>query len=455
MSMLFIITGSLAGLSILGFTVVSARERERRAALLALAGGTAFLVAWFGLGGLFPQWTFPAVVALFAAVTMTLLLLLYPMGENRLPGTDTISAERVDERDIMFARARLKDGTPQHETYYGTLRPELAETDAALRGMPDLGEPGGRFHNDKDAAYFESLFAYIERIHHLGDHPVPTRSTPLEISPEEATRRVKALARHLGALSVGIAPLRAHHVYSHVGRGQGSWGEPITLDHTHVIVFTVEMTPALIRNAPMMPAIAESATQYLRGTVIAATVAGYCSRLGYRARAHVDGNYRIMVPAAAVDAGLGEIGRLGLLITPTHGPRVRLAAVTTDLPLAADRPRPFGAQDFCRICRKCADCCPGRAIPHGDRQEVNGYLKWQCSQEDCYRYWRRAGTDCGLCIAVCPYSKPATFYHDLVRQACTANPLARQLAHRLDNVFYGRRPRHTDVPDWFEQPRGN
>ena len=33
-----------------------------------------------------------------------------------------------------------------------------------------------------------------------------------------------------------------------------------------------------------------------------------------------------LATAAAVDAGLGEIGRLGLLITPTHGPRVRLAA---------------------------------------------------------------------------------------------------------------------------------
>ena len=74
-----------------------------------------------------------------------------------------------------------------------------------------------------------------------------------------------------------------------------------------------------------MPAIAESATRYLQGTMIAATLAGYCSRLGYPARAHVDGNYRVLATAAAVDAGLGEIGRLGLLITPTHGPRVRLA----------------------------------------------------------------------------------------------------------------------------------
>jgi len=450
MSTLFIITGSLAGLFLIGFGLVSVREQERRAATLAFASGTAFLSLWFAFGLLLPQWTFPATVACLAAAAVTTLLLLYPMGENSMPGVDEGKACRLDEREIMFARARLQEGTPSFEEFYGSLRPDLAEVDRELRRMPKLGMPGGRFHKEKDSAYFQALFDYIEEIHHLGDIVTPRRAEPLEISAEEATRRVKAFARHLGALEVGITPLKDHHLYSHVGRGQGVWGDPVTLDHRFIIVFTVEMEQELIRNAPLMPAIAESANRYLRGTVIAASLAGYSSRLGYRARAHVDGNYRVVATAAAVDAGLGEIGRLGLLITPTHGPRVRLAAVTTDLPLVPDKPRPFGVQDFCRICLKCADCCPGRAIPHGDRREVRGLLKWQSSQEDCYRYWLRAGTDCGLCIAVCPYAKPATFFHDLVRHACTANPLARRMAHQLDNLFYGRRPRHTDLPDWFE-----
>ena len=59
--------------------------------------------------------------------------------------------------------------------------------------------------------------------------------------------------------NVGVAPLKEYHLYSHVGRGQGTWGEPITLDHRFVIVFTVEMAPGLIRNAPMVPAIADHA----------------------------------------------------------------------------------------------------------------------------------------------------------------------------------------------------
>jgi len=450
MSMLFTIIGLLTGLFLLGFGAISVREQERRAALIAFITGASFLVAWFGCGLLWPRWTLPAAMALLAVTAVITLLMLYPMGENRLPKVDEEQAERLDEREIMFARARMKEGTPEFQQFYETLRPDLALVDTELRKMPGLGEPGGRYYREKDSAYFNALFDYIHEIHHLGDVTTPHRSEPLAIDPEEATRRVKSFARHLGAVEVGITPLKPHHLYSHVGRGQGTWGEPINLDHRHLIVFTVEMAHELFRNAPMNPAVTESAAQYLSGTVIATTLAAYCSRLGYRARAHVDGNYRVLVTAAAVDAGLGEIGRLGLLITPTHGPQVRLAAVSTDLPLVPDQPQPFGVQDFCRICKKCADCCPGRAIPEGEREEVNGYLKWQVSQEDCFRYWRRAGTDCGLCIAVCPYGKPATFYHRMMRLACTANPLARRVAHRLDDLFYGRRPRHTDQPDWFE-----
>jgi len=74
--------------------------------------------------------------------------------------------------------------------------------------------------------------------------------------------------------------------------------------------------------------------------------------LGYPASAnhvlHYDG---LMVPLA-VDAGLGELGRLGYLITKEFGPRVRLGAVTTNLPLIADKPINFGVQDFCNICKK-------------------------------------------------------------------------------------------------------
>jgi epoxyqueuosine reductase QueG len=59
----------------------------------------------------------------------------------------------------------------------------------------------------------------------------------------------------------------------------------------------------------------------------------------------------LLVPAA-VDAGLGEMGLFGYLITKELGPRVRIFAVTTDLPLVVDHPMDIGVEDFCRFCKE-------------------------------------------------------------------------------------------------------
>lgn len=68
-------------------------------------------------------------------------------------------------------------------------------------------------------------------------------------------------------------------------------------------------------------------------------LAEFMRSIGYPARAHIDGSYRVVCPLVARDAGLGEIGRMGLLMTPELGPRVRIAVVTTDLPLVPDGTR--------------------------------------------------------------------------------------------------------------------
>ena len=136
-------------------------------------------------------------------------------------------------------------------------------------------------------------------------------------------------------------------------------------------------------------------------------------------------------------------------MTPTHGPRVRLAVVTTELDLNEDTPVNFGVQHFCEICKKCADNCPSASIELGDKKTVRGVVKWQSQMETCYKFWRTAGTDCAICMAVCPYSKPHTFYHNIIRFLCTRNPVARHIALLMDDIFYSRMPRHSDKPNWF------
>lgn len=205
------------------------------------------------------------------------------------------------------------------------------------------------------------------------------------------------------------------------------------------------------------PTVMESAAEYPNGAMIAVRLAYFIRSLGYPARAEMVDHYDVVAPLVARDAGLGEIGRHGLLITPCLGIRVRLGVVTTDLPLHPDsRESDLSVLDFCRICKKCAVNCPSNSIPLDDWQEIDGALRWRINPETCYRYWCSMGTDCARCMAVCPYSDPDTFLHAGVRALSRRSGAARRTALLLDDFFYGRRPAARPAPAWIpaREPRG-
>ena len=80
------------------------------------------------------------------------------------------------------------------------------------------------------------------------------------------------------------------------------------------------------------------------------------------------------VPPILLKAGLGEVCRIGdIVLNPFLGPRFKASIVTTDLPLAVDKPIDFGLQDFCDKCKQCARYCPTGAISFGDKVIFNGY----------------------------------------------------------------------------------
>jgi reductive dehalogenase len=253
---------------------------------------------------------------------------------------------------------------------------------------------------------------------------------------------------------VGITRLEDYHRYTHVGRGP-DFGQPVTLDHRYALALTVEMDKEALSHAPLAPTVMESSQQYVASGVIAVQIAEFIRSLGYPARAHIDGNYRVVCPLVARDAGLGEIGRMGLLMTPELGPRVRIAVVTTDLPLVPDpRRRDPTMIDFCARCRKCADVCPSNAIPLGARVDIDGVRRWRIDSEACFTLWSQVGTDCARCMAVCPYSHPANWMHDLVRRGIRSSGRFRRLAIKGDDWLYGRQHTPRAVPGWMDPSGG-
>ena len=111
---------------------------------------------------------------------------------------------------------------------------------------------------------------------------------------------------------------------------------------------------------------------YRRVSRQAVKLAAHIRGLGWEAKAHADpktGSLLHIPPA--IRAGLGELGKHGSIITREWGSNVRLAAVTTNLPLAVDDPVDIGVDDLCVACRRCTlDCPPGR--DHGQQADGPG-----------------------------------------------------------------------------------
>jgi ferredoxin len=277
----------------------------------------------------------------------------------------------------------------------------------------------------------------------------------IDLPIEKMTSYVKGLARYYGALEVGITLLQPYHVYSHIGRGPGIYGAEISLDHSHAIAFTVEMEYEMVGANPTAAGVMESARQYVEAGRAAVQLAAAIRQMGYPARAHIDGNYRVIAPLVARDAGLGEIGRMGLLMTPHEGPRVRLGVVTAKLELMPDKRTPSAAMiDFCTICKKCAENCPSKSIPFGEREEINEVWRWRIDPETCFRYWNVIGTDCGICMKVCPYSHPNTPPHNALRWGIARSGFLRRGALWMDDLFYGKMPARKEPPEWARVPEG-
>lgn len=359
----------------------------------------------------------------------------------------SIPINRFDERDIMFSRAELKEGSQLFKAYY-KLHPDKKILDDKFRENPGLLSPHSHFYHKKSFALASENFEKVALLHQYVD--IATKDTQKPYNSVEISSHLKSLAKSLGALNVGIVKTKPYHFYSYKGRGK-TYGEPIAYKGHYAIAFTVEMNHAMVSAAPKASIVVESSKQYLNSGNIAIQIAKEIREMGFEARAHIDGNYQLICPLVARDAGLGEIGRMGLLMTPKKGPRVRIAVVTTNLKLHEDSYiRNIASLDFCRICKKCALCCPGKSIPFGNPSKENGISRWKINSESCFTYWSFAGTDCGRCMAVCPFSHPDNLLHNSIRWGINKSVVFRHIAVYADNFFYGKRPKPKPLPKTLE-----
>lgn len=353
---------------------------------------------------------------------------------------------RFDQRNEMFKRRTWDEAfVPHGNRLYGQIRYDsrngYRKIDYALRNAAwnmeyEFGK--GNMCSDSGLYSWSHVTDKIKRFVATGG--------PVEHSPEANSRIVKKAARFLGADLVGTCYAHPNLVYSHEYNLVKMTHDPLELPEgcTSAIVMAIEMDYNLTRYSPDGISGAATGMGYSLQAVVANFMATFLRGLGYQAIP--SGNDTALSIPLAIAAGLGELGRMGLLITKPFGPRVRICKVFTDMPLVYDRPRSFGVAEFCNRCMKCAKHCPSKAISFDEPtlkgpslSNFSGVRKWYIDPEKCFMFWVKNWMDCNNCVMTCPFNKPAGKFHDLVRWHIEHLPATHRPIVWMDDLFgYGK-----------------
>ncbi len=284
-----------------------------------------------------------------------------------------------------------------------------------------------------------------------------TKEFRAKVTPEELSAIVKRAAYYLGADIVRIAPVNGET------RKLGIYKESqdkVPSNIKYVITFAFEMDPDAMNTGPAALEIAASGLAYSKQMILANQLAYFLELLGYDAIP--DGSsFPDIGPTVfwAVRSGIGEQGRHSIVITPEYGPRVRVAKVWTSADLVPDKPIRFGVWEFCQTCKKCAEHCPSGAIPleggigwEGPTIcEEKGVYKYHINHLKCYEYWNQVGSDCGVCIRVCPYTKRRWWAHEVFRDYI-APVIGGELSKAIDDFLgYGEQ---LPPAEWWGEKSG-
>lgn len=357
--------------------------------------------------------------------------------------------QRFDQRDDVFSRAWWDETvhTPKViEFYNGANEPKIRTADGFTQRDYALRVAAWSVANTyrERGIAADGLGEGFQTV--LSEYRPAYKEQMTVESPADMTEEIKGLAKLFGADLVGIAEYDERWVYTNAYSTRQQETRP-NEDFTgirHVIVMGHEMDYELLKSYPSATASAAVGHGYSSEAGTGIQLSQYIRGLGYRASASM--NDTALVVPYAVKAGLGEFGRHNMVITPEFGPRVRFSKIFTDLPLVNDEPIRFGVREFCENCERCSSACPPRAISAGpptaeipNRSNMTGVRKWQLDAEKCFKYWTNIGSDCGVCIRVCPYNKDFSRRIMRIAQRLAGTPL-RKLMLKLDIwLGYGRR----------------
>ncbi|MGE3536855.1 MAG: hypothetical protein AB7N91_05365 [Candidatus Tectimicrobiota bacterium] len=266
------------------------------------------------------------------------------------------------------------------------LQRQQVEHAADTEWAPSVGTPEMQKYHHEHQAVMQPFYGLMNASGNLE----PT-GTP---SGEDVTALIKAKARELGYLDVGITAHDRRYVYE--DRRQH-------VKYPHAVCLALEQDFVETQSAPSMDAEHGHYGTYEIQAPLGLEMAAYIRSLGYHAQVHGPSNHSAATIPMFVQAGLGQLGANGQLLTPHAGARCRLQIITTDAPVTYDSPVDYGFHALCQICQVCVDRCPGRAL---GREKIwwRGVEKNKLTYKRCRPVMVRY-EGCAICMKVCPINR--------------------------------------------------
>ena len=214
-----------------------------------------------------------------------------------------------------------------------------------------------------------------------------------QLDPEALKKNVLEKAAAVGLSKIGVARFDPKYMFSeHQGKEQGD----------RVIVCVLEQNWEATQTIPSVRAERAAFSCYSALHQMMVELAEHLHSLGYLARVFpLPGAF--MTIHYAVEAGLGQLGMNGQLLTPEAGSRCRLAVLSTNAPLPFDAPVDYGLHKICDLCQICARRCPSGAIPL-KRTTFRGITKSKLNTARCWPVVAQE-EECGICQKVCPVQR--------------------------------------------------
>ena len=248
--------------------------------------------------------------------------------------------------------------------------------------------------------------------------------TANSVPGKDLTQQIEAKARDLGFGEAGIIKFDRRYVY----KDTEDW---VRFPHAICLAYEQDYEPT--QTAPGFAAEGQHFDIYRRMGAAAVVLQDYIRSLGYHAQSHGGTHNTAAYIPMFVEAGLGQLGANGQLLSPHFGSRARLMLVTTDAPVTYDHPIDYGINAFCTICQVCVNRCPGRALM---REKVwwRGVRKHKLTYKRCRPVIARY-EGCAVCIKTCPIQRYGM--KDVMDHYLTTGQVLGKGTHLLEGYTIG------------------